>query len=303
MALTPDLQSNPIIFHGPHLGSSSHGTPVTGIVFGDGAASSSRRGLLPDGQPIFGDYNQVNNRYTHTAQLLQSPYNAVFQTNSWGSPRTTTYTSDSMEMDDLLFLNDLVILQSQSNSGNPDSRPQAWAKNVVSVGGIRHQDTQSLADDRHLGTAGSTGPAADGRIKPDMSHWYDDIFTTQAGGGSTNFGGTSAATPITAGYFGLFFQMWHEGEFGNPTSTSVFESRPKATLARAFMINGAEQYQFSGNSDLRRVRQGWVEPTSRTSTTRGTTTTGSTKTTSSKRAMSPRTPSVSTRAPMSWRSR
>lgn len=253
----PDLQSNPIIFHGANLGSASHGTPVTGIVFGDGAASPTRRGLLPDGQPIFADYNQLTNRYTHTARLLQAPYTAVFQTNSWGSPRTTTYTSDSMEMDDLLFLNDLVILQSQSNSGSTPSRPQAWAKNVVGVGGIRHQNTQTLSDDSHFGNAGSTGPAADGRIKPDLSHWYDSIFTTQSGGGSTQFGGTSAATPITAGYFGLFYQMWHEGEFGNPTSTSVFESRPKATLARAFMINGAEQYQFSGNSDLRRVRQGW----------------------------------------------
>ena len=253
----PDLQSNPVIFHGPRSGSNSHGTPVTGIVFGDGAGNPARRGIMPDAQPIFGDYGQLNNRYTHTAELLQAPYNAVFQTNSWGSSRTTQYTSISMEMDDILFQNDIVILQSQSNAGNQDSRPQAWAKNIVAVGGIRHQDTQSLADDAWSFGA-SIGPAADGRLKPDLSYWYDSILTTGGSGGNTSFGGTSAATPMTAGYFGIFFQMWHEGVFGNGFAGTVFESAPKATLTRAFMINTADRYAFSGaSSDLRRTTQGW----------------------------------------------
>lgn len=257
-ATHPDLQSNPVIFHGGNGGSATHGTPVTGVVFGDGAGLASRRGLLPDAQPIFADYGNLNNRYTHTAQLVQAPYNAVFQTNSWGGPRTTVYNSTSMEMDDILFQNDIVILQSQSNAGDPQSRPQAWAKNIVSVGGIRHQNTQTLNDDSHNGGAGSTGPAADGRLKPDLSYWYDSILAPQAGGGSTQFGGTSAATPMTAGFFGIFFQMWHEGIFGNTTAATVFDSAPKATLTRAFMINTAARYDFSpGNNDLRRVRQGW----------------------------------------------
>lgn len=253
----PDLQSNPVIVHGSTSGSQSHGTPVTGIVFGDGAANAARRGLLPDAQGIFADYGNLSNRYTHTAELLNSTYQAVFQTNSWGNSRTRAYTSISMEMDDILFQNDIVILQSQSNAGNQDSRPQAWAKNVVAVGGIRHQDTQTTTDDAWSG-GGSTGPAADGRLKPDLSYWYDSILTTGSDGGSTSFGGTSAATPMTAGFFGLYFQMWHEGVFGNVTSSSVFASRPKATLSRALMINSAEKYSFSGsNADLRRTTQGW----------------------------------------------
>lgn len=256
-ATHPDLQSNPVIFHGNNAGSAGHGTPVTGIVFGDGAANPARRGLLPDAQPIFGDYGQLSNRYTHTEELLNSTYQAVFQTNSWGNARTRAYTSISMEMDDILFQNDIVILQSQSNAGNQDSRPQAWAKNVVSVGGIRHRNTQTLGDDE-WDFGGSTGPAADGRLKPDLSYWYDSILSPADGGGSTQFGGTSAATPMTAGYFGLFFQMWHEGVFGNDTGISVFDSRPKSTLSRAFMINTAARYDFSGtNADLRRTTQGW----------------------------------------------
>ncbi len=259
-----DLISRPIIFHGPRSGSASHGTPVTGIVFGDGAGLASRRGLLPLGQAIFASYGSLNNRYQHTAELLQAPYFACFQTNSWGSSLTSSYTSISMEMDDILFDNDIVILNSQSNAGSTSSRPQAWGKNVLSVGGIRHYDTQTLTDDAWAGGA-STGPAADGRIKPDLSYWYDSIESPSSSGGTTQFGGTSAATPITAGHFGLFYEMWHNGIFGNPTAATVFQSRPKATLARAFLINTASQYPFNGaNSDLRRVHQGWGRANVRT---------------------------------------
>ena len=90
-------------------------------------ANATARGLLPDGQPIFADNGQVSNRYTHTGELLSPPYQAVFQTNSWGSGLTTQYNSASMQMDDILFDFDIVICQSQSNNGDKNSRPQAWA--------------------------------------------------------------------------------------------------------------------------------------------------------------------------------
>jgi serine protease AprX len=253
----PDLVSRPILFHGNRSGSASHGTPVTGIVFGDGAGLASRRGLLPLGQGIFASYGSLNNRYAHTQELLQAPYFACFQTNSWGSSLTSAYNSTSMEMDDILFDTDIVITQSQSNAGSTSSRPQAWAKNIVSVGGINHEDTQTLADD-NWSNAGSIGPAQDGRIKPDLCYWYESIAAPSSGGGTTQFGGTSAATPITAGHFGLFFQMWHAGLFGNTPGATVFDSRPKSTLTRAFMMNTASRYNFAGaNHDLTRVHQGW----------------------------------------------
>ncbi|MBL4771043.1 MAG: S8 family serine peptidase [Planctomycetes bacterium] len=253
-----DLQSNPVQLHTANVGTGTHGTKTTGVVFGDGSGSASARGILPDAHPIFADFGQFNNRYAHTADLLQPAYEAVFQSNSWGSSLTSSYNSVSMELDDILFLNDLVILQSQSNTGSTSSRPQAWAKNIVSVGAVRHQDTQTLNDDS-WGGSGSIGPAQDGRIKPDIAYWYDSIRTTTTGNGYTNsFGGTSAATPMSAGYFGLFFQLWHTGLLGNTPDVSVFASRPKATTARAIMFNSARSYDFVGtNSDMTRTHQGW----------------------------------------------
>ena len=103
----------------------------------------------------------------------------MFQSNSWGGALTTGYTTISAAMDDIVFDHDLLICQSQSNAGTRSSRPQAWAKNVVSVGGQYHRNTLSRADDAWSSSA-SIGPAADGRLKPDLSNYYDQINTTSS---------------------------------------------------------------------------------------------------------------------------
>jgi hypothetical protein len=166
-------------------------------------------------------------------------------------------------MDDILFLNDILITQSQSNAGSQLSRPQAWAKNIVSVGGVRHFNTLRTDDDR-WNRSGSIGPAADGRIKPDLAHFYDSVFTTTSTNDTAytpSFGGTSAATPIVAGHFGIFFEMWHNGLFGNPTGDTVFDSRPHMTTAKAMLINTARQWKFANDGrDLNRMHQGWGRP-------------------------------------------
>ncbi|MCH7872979.1 MAG: S8 family serine peptidase [Planctomycetes bacterium] len=179
----------------------------------------------------------------------------MFQTSSVGSPRTRVYNSISAEVDDYLFLYDLLSFQSMSNANRtPDVRPQAWAKNIVGVGGISHRNTQSRSDDF---SSGSSGPAQDGRIKPDLAHFYDSIFTTTTNGYTPSFGGTSGATPITAGLSGLFFQMWHEGVFpGHGGGTSVFDSRAKMATAKAMLINSAFKYSLS-QGGLGRINQGW----------------------------------------------
>lgn len=251
----------------------SHGTSTYGIVFGDGDGNAAGLGLMPDGQGVIGASSSylnagVNNRYTWTSDLLGSPYFCVFQTNSTGSSWTTTYTSISSTLDDILFLNDIVILQSQSNQGTRNSRPEAWAKNMVSVGAAYHYNNTNRSDDRWAGGA-SIGPATEMRIKPDLYHAYDQVLCPTSSNDTaytTSFGGTSAATPITAGHFGLFFQMWSAGVFGNSVLTSptpanrfVFDSRPKAATARAIMINTASQspLPLAGGNDITRYVQGW----------------------------------------------
>jgi hypothetical protein len=264
----PDFQLNPLIQHGGTVGNDNHGTACIGVLFGTGTGDARARGLMPDGQGIVADYNNIGltgtSRYDHSGELLGDPYYAVFQTASVGSDRTFDYTTISADHDTLLFDWDLVHCQSQSNAGNQDSRPQAWAKNVVSGGAVQHYDTLTRDDDSWSGGSASIGPAADGRIKPDLCFFYDDTYTTYTTGtGYGEFGGTSGATPTICGHFGLFFQMWNDGIFGNDVDPegTVFDNRPHMTTAKAFMINTATQYPFTGTGhDLTRVHQGWGMP-------------------------------------------
>ncbi|WP_432076952.1 S8 family serine peptidase [Streptomyces wuyuanensis] len=253
----------PPILHTANTTSTNHGTSTYGQIFASGVTATAR-GLLPQAQPIFAAHSLVSDRWAHTAQLVDpaGPYRAVFQSNSWGSALTFGYNATSAAMDDIVFDHDILICQSQGNTGNRSARPQAWAKNVVSVGGAYHYDTVSRTDDAWNGGA-SIGPAADGRIKPDLSNYYDAVHTTASGGDAAYtgaFSGTSAATPITCGYAGLVFQMWADGVFdGGPgLDRDVFASRPHAATAKALLINSADQYAFTGAShDLARMKQGW----------------------------------------------
>ena len=257
--------NGPPLIHGPAAGVGSHGTAVYGVLFASGVRSQAR-GLLPDAeQGIFAEASNlrgvgnITNRFNHTAELVDpnGPYRAVFQTNSTGDPRTRFYTTISAAMDDLLFAHDILHCQSMSNAnGTPDVLPQAWAKNIVGVGGIRHLNTLNRNDDT---AAGSSGPAQDGRIKPDLAHFYDNVLTTFSTSttGYGQFNGTSSATPITAGHFGLFFQMWHEGVWtGHGGGATVFDSRAHMATAKAMMINSAFKYPLN-QGGLSRIRQGW----------------------------------------------
>lgn len=260
-----------ILIHGPAPGVDNHGTATYGIVFGNGTrdtpsdGDANATGHLPRAQGYFAGYPTLTDRYAHTAELVQAPIEAVFQSNSWGSSLTTAYNGISAEMDDIIWQNDIAIFQSQSNNGDRDSRPQAWAKNVFSIGGVRHYNTATAADDCWCGGA-SIGPGEDGRLKPDLAHFYDGVYCTDvepggygAGPYTTGFGGTSAATPITAGIGGLFTEMWAANVFNtNPVGPTVFAKRPHAMTLKALMINTAEAYPFSGaGADLTRTHQGW----------------------------------------------
>jgi len=261
-----------LLLHGS-VSSGAHGSSTYGIVFGngdrDGDGNAQATGQMPSStgcpsQGIAADYDVLVDRFAHTVDLKLPPYNASFQSNSWGNALTTQYTSISHQMDDIIWQLDMAITQSQSNAGSQQSRPQAWAKNIISVGGIRHFNTLTTADDSWTGGA-SIGPAADGRIKPDVSYWYDGIFTTTSGGYTSSFGGTSAATPMTAGVLGLIVQMWSENVWGtNPQGNSVYERQPHWSTLKALLVNSAQQYPFSGTGhDLTRTHQGWGRPSAR----------------------------------------
>jgi serine protease AprX len=250
------------------IASASHGTACYGINFAIGF-SPQATGMMPQreqgiftlasGTTQFG--GTVMTRLSNNTQATNpsGPYRSVFQTSSVGSARVTNYTTISAEVDDYLWQVDYLSCQSQSNaSGTRDSRPQAWAKNIVSVGGINHNE--SLNFNSHVwATGASVGPAPDLRVKPDLAHSFSGVWTTSTTSptGYGNFSGTSSATPITCGHFGLLHQMWHEGVWaGFGGASSVFLSRPRSTTAKALMINTAHRYPVT-QGNMVRARVGW----------------------------------------------
>lgn len=246
-------------------GVNSHGTATAGIVGGAGIGNAVGTGMMPDCHLVVTPYT-VNWNGAARLALTQDTvniYNCVVETNSWGDTLTGQYTSISSYMDEIVYKTDLLILNSMSNWGNNTQvRPQAWGKNILSVGAVNHFNNANFADDR-WNSGASIGPAADGRIKPEMCFYYDSIFCPTSSSNTaytSSFGGTSAATPMTAGACGLFFDMWNEGLFGNSTlGSTVFANRPVSALAKAMMINTARLYP-QGQFDINRNVQGWGVP-------------------------------------------
>jgi hypothetical protein len=252
-----------------------HGTACYGINFATGLVGDVRaKGLLPMREAgIIEDYLQTNQAGlgtgTHSRLSLNTEatdpagnYRSCYQSSSVGSPRITTYDTVAAEVDDYLLRVDYLSCQSQSNAaGARDSRPQAWAKNIVSVGGIDILETLDRSDDVcPLSGGPSVGPADDLRNKPDLANCFWNVHTTYstATNGYGEFNGTSSATPITAGHFGLMMQMWHEGVWpGFGGGSSVFADRPKQATAKALMINTAYRYNPTPTNLMYRAYVGW----------------------------------------------
>jgi|GEM_PF-1191060 len=260
-------------------GAEDHGHCTAGIVFGNGSSNPAVRGMAPDAGKFYTNYNSASVSRWQVFDDLANIHSVSLSTASWGGSLTTNYTSTSMESDDIVFDHDITWTQSQSNAGNRDSRPEAWAKNVLSVGAVNHGDDADPTNDSWAAGNASIGPADDGRIKPTLCAYFDAIGTSDRTGSAgyasgswySDFGGTSGATPIVAGHCGLAIQMFTDdaatpgvGKFGNALRSpggSAFENRPHTPTLKALMTATASQYAFdASSSDNLRRHQGWGFP-------------------------------------------
>src|SRR5690606_8731744 len=194
--------------------------------------------MAPDASKFYTNYSSVSTSRYQVVDTLVNVHQISHTTASWGGARTFFYTSVSADTDDIIFDHGIVWTQSQSNAGNQDSRPEAWAKNIFSIGGVNHRNNDDRSDDSWAQGGASTGPAADGRIKPDLCAYYENLWTSDrtgsagysSGSSYTNFGGTSGATPIVSGHNALAIQMFTDFVFNNvprvPGGTR-FQNRPK----------------------------------------------------------------------------
>lgn len=96
-------------------------------------------------------------------------------------------------------------------------------KNVIAVGNVEIND--------YLQIRSSRGPAADGRIKPDICAMGQGQYTLSENGSYQFGGGTSAAAPSLAGTAALLYQAYRQKNNGKD---------PSSALIKALLLNTAD---------------------------------------------------------------
>lgn len=244
----------------------SHGTHVTGIIAGDGAAGEVDEngylyglGIAPKShivaQRIFdglGGYEAPSSMAELTTDAVRA--GAEIGSNSWGEDTQGRYDVFCMEFDALVRDADPetpgdqpYILEFSAGNAGPNERTigsPAIAKNVIATGASQNEryDFLVYAGMEGIADFSSRGPCEDGRIKPDVSApgtWIASLQSAAAGDENAWMpisplymyqGGTSQAGPQVSGAAAVFVQYYRE-LFGGKT--------PSPALVKAALINSA----------------------------------------------------------------
>ncbi|MCG2617857.1 S8 family serine peptidase [Terrimonas sp. NA20] len=217
------------------LGFNYHGMHVAGTMAGGGLLQERYKGYAPKAQLISQQFSNI---------LAYSPayvfdHGMVITNNSYGNvvdecATFGVYDLYSRIMDDISFLlPNLQNVFAAGNSGQMTCAPYTSgyrtilgayqsAKNTISVG-----NTTELSV---LSPASSRGPAADGRIKPEIvaqGQFVRSTFPINLYGYSS---GTSMAAPAVSGGLALLYQRYRQLHSN---------ANPMASLMKALLCNGA----------------------------------------------------------------
>jgi hypothetical protein len=202
--------------------------------------------------------------------------------NSWGNGvNNNSYDSYAAMYDGFVHdaskavsFDPLTIIFSAGNCGNAPvgfacsgqtglTRPKV-AKNIITVGNSENIRTElggtnaNNADD--LASSSSRGPAADGRIKPDVTAPGTVITGSRAGNGGGLDGGaidgnhyyssgTSHSAPQVAGAAALFMESWKR---------THFTENPSPALIKAAIINSAQEMNgVNAGGAIPNGNEGW----------------------------------------------
>ena len=229
--------------------SNDHGDHVAGTIMGSGNLDPVAAGMA--NAAFLYVYDSSNNNYANAFPALYDNDDVVITSKSYSNGCNAGYTSLSQELDQQINLHSsLIHIFSAGNDGNSDCGYGAgsnWGnvtgghkqgKNVIAVA--------NLTSTSDLANSSSRGPAADGRIKPDIGAKGSSVNSTIP---ENDYGlktGTSMSCPGIAGIMGQLYQAYKELNGG---------TNPNSALMKGILLNSADDLGNPGPD----FKHGWGE--------------------------------------------
>lgn len=237
-----------------------HGTHVAGSVLGGGNRSNGTiKGMAPAArlvfQSILDSSGGLGGLPSNLNTLFSQAWNAGarIHSNSWGAAVRGAYTTDCRNTDLYVWNNDMTVLFAAGNEGLNAAGTQLVYTSISAPGSAKNCITVGASENNRpsMGSYGdninqvvhfsSKGWTADGRVKPDVMAPGSWILSTKSSlAPASSFwasyntyyaymGGTSMATPLTAGAVAVARQY----------IMSNWSITPVPALLKAVLINGA----------------------------------------------------------------
>ncbi|UTW62628.1 S8 family serine peptidase [bacterium SCSIO 12741] len=219
-----------------------HGDHTGGTIMAAGNLNPKYQGMAP--ASILYVYGAAGQGYPgfDSAYSHYNKHEIRITSTSYSNGCNAGYTSLARELDvQTNDMEDLTHVFSAGNSGTSNcgyGAGQFWgnitgghkvAKNVITVGNLNHLD--------QINTSSSRGPAADGRIKPDVTAVGTDVMSTTNDHNYVRKTGTSMSCPGVSGTMAVLYQAFKEHNSNQ---------YPDATLMKGILCNTADDLGEKG---------------------------------------------------------
>jgi len=221
----------------------THGDMTTGIAIGAGNLNPAIKGSAPG---AYLHYYNIGG-YPHISNAVNNLNNrgVVITSTSYSEGCNAGYTSTTRTVDQQTRQNpELLHVFSAGNSASSNCGGNAYGAGTPwgTITGGRKQGKAVIATGNLdytgiLTNSSSRGPAADGRIKPDICSNGTNQLSTDPNNQYSPGGGTSAAAPGIAGIAAQLYQGYKSLDSGN---------NPESGLIKSIMLNTARNLGNKG---------------------------------------------------------